>query len=222
MSSGTFGWRRPVEPLQPARVTVAVDRPVGQVGLQVGDELGEVGPPSSACSPRWKSAVSPRPMPSTNRPPEASCTVAATLASAAGMAGVRVRHAGREPEPLGGRRGERDGDERVADEVLRVGERDAVPPGRARPARPGRRRFPSPGCGWPTAPSRRSPSGAPVWVLASARPAPYSKPVIASVDRRGSAARGHRHGGDGRSCVWISSPPSTTVRLDRRRPSRRR
>src|SRR6185436_10573795 len=30
------------------------------------------------------SAVSPRPMPSTNRPPEVSCTVAATFASAAG------------------------------------------------------------------------------------------------------------------------------------------
>ena len=43
------------------------------------------------------------------------------------MAGVRVGHAGREPQPLGRRGRERDGDERVADEVLRVGERDAVP-----------------------------------------------------------------------------------------------
>ena len=34
--------------------------------------------------PRWNRAVSPRPMPRTKRPPDVSCTVAATVASAAG------------------------------------------------------------------------------------------------------------------------------------------
>ena len=43
------------------------------------------------------------------------------------MARVRVGDAGREAEPFGRGGRERDGDERVADEVLRVGERDAVP-----------------------------------------------------------------------------------------------
>ena len=77
--------------------------------------------------PRWKSAVSPRPMPSTNRPPDVSCTVAATFASAAGWRVIGVGDAGRETQALGRGRRERDRDERIAHQVLRVGERDAVP-----------------------------------------------------------------------------------------------
>src|SRR5207249_11715133 len=44
-----------------------------------------------------------------------------------GMPRERVRHTGCEPETFGRVRRERDRDERVADEVLRVGEGDAVP-----------------------------------------------------------------------------------------------
>ena len=43
------------------------------------------------------------------------------------MARVRVGHAGRETQPVGGGGRQRDGDERVTDQVLRVGEGDAVP-----------------------------------------------------------------------------------------------
>ena len=84
--------------------------------------------------------MSPRPMPRTKRPPAASCTVAATVARAAGsrVATLLTPVANCSRSVALGREG--GGDEGVADQVLRVGEGDAVPSGGLRPAGGGLRR----------------------------------------------------------------------------------
>ena len=113
MSSGTFGWRAAVEPLQPARVAVAVDGPAGEVGLQIGDELGEAGDRH-----RLPPEVEQRGVAAADAEHEAAARRLLhrrrDVGERGGMAGVRVGDAGREPQPLGRAGRERDRDERVA------------------------------------------------------------------------------------------------------------
>ena len=77
--------------------------------------------------PRWKSAVSPRPIPSTARPFDTSWTVAMAVAERGRVTGRRVGHPGHEPQALGHRRPEGHGDERITDQVLRIGVGHPVP-----------------------------------------------------------------------------------------------
>ena len=126
-----------IEPLQPARVAVAVDRVVGEVGLQVGDRRDE-----PRDRHRLLAEVEQRGVAATDAEHEAAARRLLhgrrDVGERRGMARVRVGDAGGEPQPLGRGRRQRDGDERIADEVLRVGEGDAVPTRDPRPARPGR------------------------------------------------------------------------------------
>ena len=82
-SSGTLGCvirsRKRSRLAKPSQSTVPPARYVWTCEVSAAKRSTGIG-----LRPRWNSAVSPRPMPSTNRPPDASCTVAATLASSAG------------------------------------------------------------------------------------------------------------------------------------------
>ncbi len=82
-SSGTFGCRarssHRMRLGRPSKSTVPLARYVCRSVTSAANSSTFIG-----FRPRWNSAVSPRPIPSTNRPRDVSCTVAAMFASAAG------------------------------------------------------------------------------------------------------------------------------------------
>ncbi len=116
----------PVQPLQPARVPVAVDGAVGQVGLQVRDQRREAVD-LHRLEPEVKERGVAAADPEHESPARCLLHRGGDVRQRGRVPRVRVRHARREAEALGRARRERDRDERVTDEVLRVGERDAVP-----------------------------------------------------------------------------------------------
>ena len=89
----------------------------------------------AGASPRWASAESPRPMPSTARPPDGGVHAGDGRRRHRGVSGERVGDAGAQPDPLGGGGRLRERHVAVAGQVLAVDHEPAVEAVRLGPLR---------------------------------------------------------------------------------------
>ena len=115
-----------VEPPDPARPTVDVDRAAGQIGLQSCGPFEELGDGHRGQAEVEEGRVTP---PGSEHEPAAGDLVdrGGRRRQCRGVARVDVGDAGRELESLGGAGDGGEHDERVGAQVLGVGERDPVP-----------------------------------------------------------------------------------------------
>jgi hypothetical protein len=120
------GLAGPVEPLEPAGVPVAVDRALAEVGLHVGDQGREPSDRHGLAPQVEQGGVAPAD--AQHEPPAGGLLHrGGDVGERRGVTRVRVGHARGEPEPVGGRSRQGHRHEGIAHQVLRVGERDAVP-----------------------------------------------------------------------------------------------